>query len=112
MCQNTGCDTTCKCPDVPQVDRITTITKIIKGSNYINLEATVDGGLGSPIQGQTTWQSNSLIGSQNINSILVNKNNETVADGDFSVDSTTGTLTRSVQFFANDKIIFPLFKKV
>jgi len=54
----------------------------------------VDGVSGSPVAGTFTYQHNDFIGAQ-IQDITVNKQQETVIDGDFTFDSATGTITRT-----------------
>lgn len=69
----------------------------------------VDGNSGSPVNGAFTYQHSDLIGAQ-IEDIIVNKTLETVIDGDFTFDDSTGTITRTNPWFANDTAIINYVK--
>ena len=92
------------------VTQITNTTIIQQGSKYASLTAKVDGNTGSPVAGQNTWQNNSLIGATELEIIFVNKNPETEIDGDFSLNSTTGTITRNNVWFTGDTLVIQTFK--
>lgn len=64
----------------------------------------VDGVAGSPVAGQNTFQHADLIGKE-VPDILVNKAPETEIDGDYTVNSPLGLITRVNQWFANDTAI-------
>lgn len=55
----------------------------------------VDGQPGSPIAGLTTYQNDDLINASGVVAIIVNNGNENIEDGNFTFDSTTGTIDRS-----------------
>lgn len=83
---------------------------IINSKGY-NIATKVDGAVGSPIAGQNTYQNNLLIGAKNIDYILVSNTLETLLAGDFTFDSTTGTITRpSKTWVTNDTLVIPYDK--
>ena len=68
---------------------------------------------GLPIPGSTSWQSDVLIGAVNVEWIIVNNNNESKNLGNFTFNSTTGTIDRSPNtFFEGDSIIVDFNKMV
>lgn len=69
----------------------------------------VDGVSGSPVATQFTYQHSDLIGAT-VEDIIVNKGTETVIDGDFTFDTTTGIITRTNAWFANDTAIINYIK--
>jgi hypothetical protein len=82
-------------------------TTIIMGARKMSVK--VDGIDGSPVNGVNTFQSNDLIGAE-VDDILVNKFPETVIDGDFTFDATTGTITRTNAWVTNDTAIINYIK--
>lgn len=91
--------------DANRTDLPTTVTLGAR-----KLAVKVDGNAGSPVAGEYTFQHNDLIGATSCEDILVNKFPETVIDGDFTFDSSTGTITRTNQWAANDTAIINYIK--
>lgn len=73
------------------------------------LVVKVDGNPNMPVNGLFTYQNNVLIGAT-VEDIIVNKTIETVIDGDFTFDSTTGTITRTNQWFTDDTAVINYIK--
>lgn len=69
----------------------------------------VDGIAGSPVNGQFTYQNNTLIGAT-VEDIIVNKTMETAIDGDFTFDTSTGTIARTNQWIIDDTAIINYIK--
>lgn len=69
----------------------------------------VDGNAGSPVNGAFTYQHSDLIGAT-VEDIIVNKTLETAIDGDFTFDSSTGTITRVNQWVTDDTAIINYVK--
>lgn len=69
----------------------------------------VDGNPGSPEIGENTFQTNSLIGAEEINFIFVNKVVEFIGE-DYLFNTITGTITRNNTFQVGDKMVTP-YKK-
>lgn len=67
---------------------------IVNKADY-TIAVKVGEGADSPILGQTTYQNDLLIGATGITYILVAKQIETVKDGDFTFNATTGTIDRT-----------------
>ena len=107
---NTGCSS------VPTIVRQTIVVNGAS-ANYIQVIANVDGASGSPVAGSLTWQSDSFTGAEKIPMFFVNKNPENEGS-DYTIDYTTGILTRNNPWvgtdgedFPGDELIVPLFKK-
>jgi hypothetical protein len=71
-----------------------------------------NGGLEDPTPGLFTFQSDKLIGAVGVNFIVVNNANETLKGGQFSLDTVTGILTRTNQWFEGDTWVVPAFYKL
>jgi hypothetical protein len=65
----------------------------------------VDGTLNSPVAGSYTFQYDDLIGATDLEKIVVNNNIESRRAGDFTIDYTTGTITRINPYQTNDVLI-------
>lgn len=61
----------------------------------------------------TTYQNNDMIGGKDLSFVILNNQLLSVANGDFTYSSVTGTLTfLTVQLFTGDKLVIPLNKKL
>lgn len=78
---------------------------------YAQLLLNVNGEDGQPVAGLTTYQNDDLIDATDLNFIIVNNVVETL-NVDFTLNTTTGTITRNNQWFDNDTAIIPFNKKV
>lgn len=77
------------------------------------LALKVDGTIGQPVAGLSTYQNNILKGAVDIQWIFLAKQILTIKDGDFSFDSVTGIIDISPNlFFANDSLIINYNKNV
>lgn len=74
------------------------------GGGYAAPIWSVDGG--DLTAGLTTFTHASLIGATEMNFIIVNKVIEFIGD-DYTFNSGTGTITRTNEWFAGDKMITP-----
>ena len=82
----------------------TTTTFINKTA--FTLAVKVDGNPGSPVNEASTYQNNILKGATDISYLFLAKQILTIADGDFTFNSTTGTIDISPnQFFTGDSLI-------
>lgn len=69
-------------------------------------------GSGTPVAGEYTYTNLGLVGALNLNSIIINNNNETTLNGDFTFNSITGTITRINPWIAGDTLIAAFAKLV
>lgn len=71
------------------------------------------GGAEDPTPGVNTFQSDKLKGALGVNFIVVNNNNETYKAGQFTLDTTTGILTRIGNIWQEgDTFVIPTFYKL
>jgi hypothetical protein len=82
------------------------------GYSWARITTQVDGQSGSPIAGEYTYQNDELINALYVTIINVNKNTETIDDGDFSFNSGTGTIQRQNIWSANDILIMDFVKVI
>lgn len=82
------------------------------------VSAIAGAGNGNPVVGVNTFQDDRFIGAIGINMIVVNNTNETIAAQQFSLNTTTGVLTRyqgdgvtAQNWQAGDVLIVPTFFK-
>jgi hypothetical protein len=83
-------------------------------SGYVPFSFGVITGLpNAPIDGNTFWQSDTLINGLNLNYLILNDTYLTLAKGDFTFDSSTGIIDMSPnRFFDGDVLVGNYFKKI
>lgn len=99
---DTDCDDNTTMPTVPD-------------TGYVPFSFGVIVGLANtPADNSSTWQNNSLKGALNLNYLILNDTTLTLAQGDFSFNSDTGTisLNNGNRFFTGDTLVGNYFKKV
>jgi len=82
-------------------------------SGYVPFSFGVIAGMpNAPVDQEDFWQSDSLKGALNLVSFILNDTNYTLAKGDFSFDSSTGTirLNNGNVFFTGDVLVGTYFK--
>jgi hypothetical protein len=81
---------------------------------YAALEYTVTDipGDGNPQDGETTFYDPRFIGAKNFAYIIAGAATETEEDGQVSLNTTTGILTRSNTFSLGESIIVPILQKL
>lgn len=128
-----GCATSCCATDYPCVSQITSstvsdscetaassssngsTTTVYVGTQHLTpfqLAVIAGNGSGTPVGGAFTYQNSGLIGAVNLNSIIVDNNNETTLAGDFTFSSITGAITRLSAWVAGQTLIIPFAKLV
>lgn len=81
--------------------------------NLFSISAVAGNGSGHPTPGINTYQNNKLIGALGVDMIIVNNSNETIAGGNFSLDTVTGILTRIGNVWqTGDVLVVPTFFKL
>jgi hypothetical protein len=83
-----------------------------KNITPFQLAVIAGNGSGTPVAGQFTYTNGGLKDAVNVNTISVNKAEETTLSGDFTFDATTGTITRTNPWFAGDTLIIGFAKLV
>lgn len=84
---------------------ITNPTTIINRTAYV-LNVKVDGAIGSPVSGASSYQNNILIGATDLVYIFLAKQILTLKDGDFTFNNVTGTIDISPNtLFTGDTLI-------
>ena len=89
---------------------ITNSTTIINRTGFI-LALKVDGNTGSPVDGESSYQNNVLIGATDLEYCFLAKQIFTKKDGDFLFNPITGVIDISPNIFVtNDSLIVPYNK--
>lgn len=88
--------------------------------SYVPFSISVISGVGSgPVDGINTYQNDKLKNAINVELIVVNHNNETFKNGDFTIDTTNGILSRwqgdgvtPNNWAGGDVLVIPTFFKL
>jgi hypothetical protein len=78
---------------------------------YAQISTSVSGEDGQPVAGLTTYQDDRLIGCTDLNFIIVNGIVELIGQS-FTINTTTGTITRTNQWFSGDLLIIPFNERI
>lgn len=83
-------------------------------SGYVPFSfGVIVGVTGAPVNNSSIWQSDALKGALNINYVILNDTTLTLAKGDFTFDSVTGTISIAPnKFFDGDVLVGNYFKKI
>lgn len=91
---------------------VTNATTIINRTSFV-LSVKTGEGIGHPVDGAGTYQNNVLIGALDLKWIFVARQTFTLEDGDFTFNSSTGTIDISPnKFFTPDSLIVPYNKNL
>lgn len=84
---------------------VNNVTQVINRSAYV-FAVKVGNGIGTPVDGQSTYQNNIFKGATDVEYLFLGKQVYAKIDGDFTLDSATGTLSISPNvFIAGDSLI-------
>lgn len=83
---------------------------IINRATY-TLAVKTGNGAGHPVDGATSYQNNLLIGATDVNYIIAAKSIETILDGDFTFNTTTGTVSRAPNTFGTGDTLIVHYNK-
>ena len=104
-----------ECGDTPAVCPPTSSKSFVP----FDIAVIAGNGTGTPTPGVNTYQNDKLKGALGVNMIIVNNNNETIKAQQFTLDTTTGIITRFQgdgvtpnEWVAGDVLIVPTFFKL
>jgi hypothetical protein len=91
---------------IPSVNTECCTTTTFINRTAFTLAVKVDGNPGSPVSGESVYQNNILKGATDLTYIFLAKQILTIADGDFTFDSPSGTMyLSSTSFYTGDSLI-------
>ncbi len=94
-------------------DCCTTVNKTITINNGLNytLAVIANGNPGEPVEGESTYQNDLLIGASGVEWILLAKQVLTLINGDFSINYTSGTVSISPSVFVGGDSLIVNYNK-